>query len=121
MFSPGPRTNLRRPGDSFISTGKYYKWAGTKKGHAFGHLQVECTILVVSGNGNSGSAQCSATAFFPGGTLSAVGPLSFSAHTNRLPIVGGTGTYVGAQGYVATTNIGGENSNTSADVFHITS
>jgi hypothetical protein len=27
--------------------------------------------------------------------------------------------YLGAQGYVATTNIGGDNSNTSADVIHI--
>ncbi len=111
-------SNEPKAGDQFISIGNYYRWAGHKKGSLFGHLQVDCTILTFTST--SGSAQCSATAFFPGGTLEAVGPLNFTAHTNRLPIIGGTGSYVGAQGYVATTSIGGDDSNTSADVFHIT-
>lgn len=107
-----------KPGEGFISTGNYYKWAGTKKGSLFGHLQVDCTIVSITATG--GEAQCTATAFFPGGDIEASGPLNFSAHTNKLPVVGGTGIYVGAQGYVATTNIGGGDSNTSADVIHIT-
>jgi hypothetical protein len=111
-------------GQGFVSNGTYYKWAGTKRGVAVGHLQVACTVtsaVTFTQTGGSGWFHCDATAFLPGGKLEASGPLSFSAKTNTLPIVGGTGKYVAAQGYVATTGIGGSNSNTSADVFHITS
>jgi Dirigent-like protein len=111
-------------GQGFVTNGVYYKWAGTKRGAAVGHLQVVCTVttaVTFSSTETTGWFHCDATAFLPGGRIEASGALSFSSNTNTLPIVGGTGQYVAAQGYVTTTNIGGENSNTSADVFHITS
>jgi hypothetical protein len=37
----------------------------------------------------------------------------------NIPVVGGTGTYVGAQGHMRSTNIGGENSNKSSLVIHL--
>jgi hypothetical protein len=111
-------------GQGFVSNGVYYKWAGTKRGAAVGHLQVACTVttsVTFTSTAASGWFHCDATAFLPGGRIEASGALSFAAKTNTLPIVGGTGKYVAAQGYVNTTNIGGENSNMSADVLHITS
>jgi len=111
-------------GQGFVTNGTYYKWAGSKRGAAVGHLQVVCTVttpVAFTPTGASGWFHCDATAFLPSGRIEASGALSFAAKANTLPIVGGTGSYVAAQGYVATTNIGGENSNTSADIFHITS
>jgi hypothetical protein len=105
-------------GDSFSSIGNYYKWSRSMEGHPFGRLHVKCTIMALTASG--GSAQCSATASFPDGAVTVVGPLNLVAQTNRLPIVGGTGKYLGARGYLVTTNIGGQHSNHAADVFHIT-
>jgi len=110
-------------GQGFVSDGTYFKWAGNKRGAAVGHLQVLCTAtttVTFTQTSATGWFHCDATAFLPGGRIEASGPLSFSGNTNTLPVVGGTGKYVGAQGYVTTTNIGGSNSNTSADVIHIT-
>jgi hypothetical protein len=114
----GASSRAPKPNDWFSSTGNYYNWSGSLTKHPFGHLKVKCTIVALTATG--GSAQCSATASFPGGAVTAVGPLDLSAQTNRLPIVAGTGKYVGAHGYLATTNIGGAHSNHAADVFHIT-
>ena len=111
-------------GQGFVTNGIYYKWAGAKRGAAVGRLQVACTVtttVTFTLAGPDGWFHCDATAFLPGGKIEASGPLSFSAATNTLPIVGGTGQYVAAQGYVKTRNIGGQDSNTSADVLHITS
>jgi hypothetical protein len=111
-------------GQGFVSNGTYYKWAGTKRGAAVGSLQVACTVttpVTFTQTGGTGWLHCDATAFLPGGKIEASGPLSFTARTNTLPVVGGTGQYVAAQGYVKTTNIGGGDSSTSADVIHITS
>jgi hypothetical protein len=110
-------------GQGFVSNGTYYKWAGTKRGAAVGRLQVTCTAttaVTFTSAGPNGWFHCDATAFLPGGKIEVSGPLSFSAKTNTLPVVGGTGQYVGAQGYVKTTNIGSEDSNTSADVIYLT-
>ena len=58
--------------------------------------------------------------FLPSGVIALSGPLNLTAVSGDVPVVGGNGAYVGAQGVVNHRNIGGENSNTSADVIHIT-
>ena len=110
-------------GQGFVSTGVFYKWAGAKRGAAVGHIQILCTVTVpvtFTETGGSGWFHCDVTALLPGGKIQVSGPLNIATKTNHLPLVGGTGKYVGVQGYVATTNIGGDNSDASADVIHIT-
>jgi len=110
-------------GQGFVSNGAYYAWAGHKRGAPVGHLQVICfatTPVAFTETSATGWFHCDATAFLPGGRIEASGSLSFDAGTNTLPVVGGTGRFVGAQGYVSTTSIGGGDSNNSADVIHIT-
>jgi hypothetical protein len=111
-------------GQGFVSTGVFYRWAGTKRGAAVGHVQILCTVTVpvsfTSETGPSGWFHCDVTALLPGGKIEVSGALNIAAKTNRLPLVGGTGKYVGVQGYVSTTDIGGDNSDVSADVIHIT-
>jgi hypothetical protein len=111
-------------GQGFVSTGVFYKWAGTQRGAAVGHLQILCTVTVAltfTDTGATGWFHCDVTAFLPGGKIEVSGPLNLGLQTNKLPVVGGTGKYVGAKGYVATRDIGGDDSDTSADVIHITS
>lgn len=47
------------------------------------------------------------------GTLAVTGAADFSG-PSTLAIVGGTGAYTGAQGFMHTRNIGGKNANVSA-------
>jgi hypothetical protein len=107
-------------GQGFISQATMYKWAGVKRGAAVGRLHVIGTITSIDPSRNTGSFHVDATLFLPAGTIEASGSASFSAKENEIPVVGGTGAYVGAQGYVQVKNIGGENSNTSSNVIHIT-
>lgn len=107
-------------GQGFISQATMYKWAGAKRGAPVGHLSVIGTITSIDPSRNTGRFHVDATLFLPAGMIEASGSASFSAKVNEIPVVGGTGAYVGAQGYVQVKNIGGENSNTSANVIHIT-
>jgi hypothetical protein len=118
-----PTTNNGGPpavGQGFISQATMYKWAGAKRGAPVGHLHVIGTITSIDPSRNTGWFHVDATLFLPAGMLEASGSASFSAKENEIPIVGGTGAYVGAQGYVQVKNIGGQNSNTSSNVIHIT-
>lgn len=109
------------PGQGFIINGTYYKWAGAKKGQPVGHLQVVCTVTSpVDASTFSGWLHCDATAFLPAGQIVVSGSRNFSAKFSDLPIVGGTGAYVGAQGFVRRRNIGPQDSSNSSDIFRIT-
>ncbi len=109
-------------GQGFVSDGAMYKWAGAKQGTPVGHVRVVCTVTSVNLTSTSGTAwtQCEVSLFLPGGVIEVAGPLSLTAPANSIPIVGGTGAYVGAQGYVNHKNIGGQNSNKSVNIIHFT-
>ena len=63
---------------------------------------------------------CTAAASLAGGRITAAGLIPDGAKF-QLPIVGGTGSYTGAKGYVeVTNNIGGPDTNKSNDKFVIT-
>jgi hypothetical protein len=119
-----PTTGNAAPsvGQGLITDGVLYKSVGGKQGAAVGHVRVVCTITSVNLTKTSGTvwAQCAVSFFLPGGVIAIAGPLSLGAPANGVPIVGGTGAYVGAQGYVNHSNVGGENSTKSVNVVHIT-
>jgi hypothetical protein len=93
-----------------------YKWAGSRKGAPVGHLQVVCTATL------GPNALCNAVASLPSGSIEFLGtaPLSSGSSVKAIAVVGGTGSYVGAQGYLSTKAVGNSNGNTSADTIHIT-
>jgi hypothetical protein len=109
-------------GEGFVTDGTLSKWAGTTKGAGVGHVRVVCTVTSVNLTTSAGTVwtQCQVSLFLPAGVIEVSGPLSLSAPSNELPIVGGTGAYVGAQGYVTHRSIGGQNSNRSVNLLHIT-
>ena len=109
-------------GQGFVTTGVLYRWAGAKKGAAYGNIRVVCTVTSVNLTAAGGSiwTSCDVSFFLPGGVIALSGPLNLAAASDNVPVVGGNGAYVGAQGVVNHRNIGGENSNTAADVIHIT-
>ena len=91
-----------------------YTWAGAKRGKPIGHLQVLCTVTA------GGSGLCNGVMVLPTGLLELLGPANLNGNSaTDIPVVGGTGAYVGAQGYMHTKPIGTQNSGTSADTIHI--
>ena len=93
-------------GDQFPISETLYKWAGTKKGAAAGRDLGIATFVNVGKT--SQTTLFTVTAYLNGGTLfvdgmarTINGPASLT-----LPIVGGTGTYAGAKGYVTVRPLG---------------
>ena len=87
-------------GDAFPISENLYKWAGTKKGAPAGHDLGIATFVNVGQS--SQTTLFTVTAYLNGGTVfvngmsrTVNGPASLT-----LPIVGGTGKYAGARGYV---------------------
>jgi hypothetical protein len=103
-------------GQGITFSGSLYKWSGTKRGAAVGHIEVICTVTS-SGEG----ALCNGVMLLPSGVLEVLGPTSLTGDApSNIAVVGGTGSYVGAQGYIRTANIGPRNGSESADVIHLT-
>jgi hypothetical protein len=103
------------PGQGFAFGGTVYKWAGAKRGAAFGHLAAICTVVT------GAQALCNGVIFLPGGKLELLAATNINSNNapSDIPVVGGTGAYVGAQGYMRSTPIGGSNSNKSRLVIHL--
>jgi hypothetical protein len=113
-----------RGGDSFAITNQLYKWAGTKRGARAGHDEVVITFVTDFGPNFSHPATVLIVGqvFLQGGSLLAQGygrvnpdgPARFT-----LPIVGGTGTYANARGYLKTRDLGnGQQDKTNLE-FHL--
>src|SRR5579864_1858427 len=104
------------PGEGFAFGGIVYKWASAKRGAAVGHLAAMCTVVTKT------VALCNGAIFLPGGKLELLTPSNLNNDTapTDIAIVGGTGAYVGAQGYMHSTTIGGPDSNKSSLVIHLT-
>ncbi len=108
-----------KTGQGFVIGSDFYKWRGTKRGAHAGTLNASC-MWVTDPNTPSAKTICTAVAAFPGGKITAIGVIG-TGTTFSLPIVGGTGIYTGAQGYVKVTQaLGGPDSNKSNDKFVIT-
>jgi hypothetical protein len=106
-------------GQGFVVGSDYYKWDGSKRGARFGTLDVSC-VFVTNPQPDGSKTVCPAVASLPGGRITASGLIP-DAHRFTIAIVGGTGRYLGAQGYVEVTNgIGGENTNKANDKLVIT-
>ncbi len=108
-----------KPGQGFALTSDLYKWKGTTRGAHFGTLHAVCTLTKIDLAKYAAWQVCTGGAVFPGGQIAVAGEIP-QADVFEVPIVGGTGVYAGARGYVRVKSIGGENSNTSADTFVIT-
>jgi hypothetical protein len=107
-------------GDRFALTDGLYRWAGAKRGARLGRLEVLCTFQTV-GTARATSL-CTGQAFLPAGTVLVEGylPLNFDGPSKfTLPVVGGTGGYANARGYVRIRDLGNGNSDKSNIDFHL--
>jgi hypothetical protein len=114
-----------RPGDQFAFKSSLYKWAGAKRGVRVGHDEGVCTFIRVppeTTQGFSATGHCAAGIHLPLGELVLEGFIEFTDGPSRfdVPIVGGTGAYANARGYVHIRDVGGEDSGHSAMTFHLT-
>jgi hypothetical protein len=107
-------------GNRFAIASTLYKWAGRKRGARVGRLDGLCTVTKLDVAARSATVFCDATIYLPAGQLVAVATLNFSERsgpTFQVPIVGGTGAYAGARGFVKVTSLG--DSDNSNDEFHL--
>ncbi len=103
-----------KPGDRFWFHSEFYKWNGAKRGAHIGHVDTIGTFLGTPSN----LVQITAVAYLPGGTISVLGNAG-NGRLITLAVVGGTGAYATARGEVSIRNIGGQNSNMSADTVRL--
>jgi hypothetical protein len=109
-----PRQGFNQPpliGDELAFTSNLM----TKSGSHAGTLDVTCTI---TRGGIHATGPCSGVFSFKGGQLMAMARVSFSNAATEVVIVGGTGVYRGATGYITSVSRG-ENSPYSDDTFHL--
>ena len=109
-----PRQGFHQPpllGDQFAFTSNLM----TKSGSHAGTLDVTCTV---TRGGIHATGPCSGVFAFKGGQLMAMARFSFGNAPTEVAILGGTGVYRGATGYVTSVSRG-ENSPFSDDTFHI--
>jgi hypothetical protein len=113
------------PGDQFTETNVLYRWTGAKsKGARVGHDRVLLTFVTGFGAKFTHRAVILANGqiYLPDGTLMAVGYGNIppdGPHRFTLPIVGGTGIYANARGYMTTQGLGnGHTPRTKLD-FHL--
>ena len=106
-------------GDQFPIAENLYKWAGTKKGAPAGHDQGIATFVIVGKS--SQTTLFTVTAYLGGGTIfvNGMGRTTEGNESVTLPIVGGTGKYAGARGYVVHRPLGNGNGNKSNLEFHL--
>lgn len=108
-----------RGGDAFAFTDGLYKWAGKKRGARIGRVEVLCTFTTF--DRGAGTGLCTGSFFLPAGQVLASGFLRFTDGPGRftIPVVGGTGAYANARGFIKIRDIGGENSDKSNVEFHL--
>ena len=99
---PGPEV----PGDQCVFSAKL-----TRNGTPYGHDAVHCTVVTLN------DLVCTAAWMLPRGQITVAGDGgSTTGQLKVIPVVGGTGAYDAAQGYVVITNTG---SGPSTVVFHL--
>ena len=98
-------------GKQFVIESDFYKWNGSKRGAHVGTVQTVCTFTKITGNGYW--QVCTGAALLPGGQVTVAGSILQGAVFD-IPVVGGTGAYAGARGYVRIRSIGNGNTGKSA-------
>lgn len=103
-----------KAGQGFVIGSDFYRWSGAKRGAHYGTLQAVCTFTKIVGE--NVWQICTGSLLLPGGDLTVSGVIKQTERFN-IPIVGGTGIYAGARGYVHVKGISDDN---SADTIVIT-
>jgi hypothetical protein len=115
---------LPQPGDRFAFTDGLYKWAGTKRGARVGTAEVLCTFTKVAASEHAfgATALCTGQFYVPGGSVLAHGFIRLTEGPGRftVPVVGGTGRYADARGYLKIRDLGNGNEDKSNVEFHLT-
>jgi len=116
---------LPKPGEGFAFKSSLYKWAGTKRGARVGRDVGVCTFVRVSPSQEhfSATAHCAAGIFLSGGQVLLEGFIELTEGPSNfdVPVVGGTGAYANARGFVHIHDIGSQDSGHSAMTFHLLS
>jgi hypothetical protein len=114
MFDRAPRA-----GDQFGIADTLYKWAGTKRGARAGRDTGIGTFQSVARN--SQTVLFAVQVYLGGGSMfvEGMGRTVEGPANLTLPILGGTGKYAGASGYVNVRPLGGSNGNNSNLEFHL--
>ena len=104
-------------GKQFVIESDFYKWNGRKRGPHFGTVQTVCTFTKITGN--EYWQVCTGAALLPGGQITVAGSI-LQGPLFDIAVVGGTGVYAGARGYVRIKSIGDGNTGKSAAMIVIT-
>ena len=114
---------LPRPGDQFAFKSGLYKWAGTKRGARVGRDEGHCTFVRVAGNEQhlALDAHCAASFFLARGTIvvEAFLTLPEGPLNSDVPVIGGTGAYANARGFVHIRDLGNGDSGHTSLTFHL--
>jgi hypothetical protein len=111
-------------GDRFEIADDLYRWAGTKRGAHYGHVVGLGTFVTGFGPNFSQPATVlfQAQAYLPGGTLFLEGygriPANGPSHFT-FPVLGGTGAYANARGWISVRDLGNGNTNKSTVHVHL--
>jgi hypothetical protein len=112
-------------GDRFTETNALYRWTGPKgRGARVGRNRVLVTFITGHGPRFTRRATLLLTAqmYLPDGTLLVEGYGSVpprGPHKFKIPVVGGTGVYSNARGYVTVRDVGDGTTGTSKIDFHL--
>jgi hypothetical protein len=105
----GSQNQRPKLGDRIWFHNNTYKWNRSKRGALIGHT--DGTLVILAGS----LAEISAVAYYPGGTIDALGQDNFNSPVNTFAVVGGTGRYATARGEVIVRSLGNpQTSSTSA-------
>ncbi len=99
-FSSPPKV-----GQGFVSGSDLYQWNGRKRGAHVGTVQVVCTFTKITANWSAGRS-APAPPCCPEGQITVSGSILQGPQFD-VPVVGGTGIYAGARGYVRVKDLGG--------------
>lgn len=86
---------------------------GGKAGARVGRTEVLCTVIGTWGKSHRSPAYCTAAYFLPAGQIlvAGFGPSPVGPSGAKVPIVGGTGAYANARGYVKVRDLPGFKTN----------
>jgi Allene oxide cyclase barrel like domain len=107
------------PGDRFAFTDQLFKWAGAKRGAHLGRVAGLCTFTRVTPP--TFGAHCAASFLLPAGQIYVGGFVSFpdGPLDFDVPVLGGTGRYSNARGFVHIRDLGNGESGKSNNEFHL--
>lgn len=98
-----------------IITERLHQWDGRKPGPRAGRTEILCTVT--GRGGHSSPAYCTAAYSLPAGRIVVAGFSRFPAGAGiTIPVVGGTGAYANARGYVRVRDLPGFKTNNE---FHL--